>query len=147
VAIQHQARRDVAHAQAADDTCPRRIFQGISPYPSSEDQICGVSSLELSRVLHVPFQQMCVTSPPCSFVPRIEKLLASEQVTIGLRANVNTPASSGVDTPAYSWFAEGTAGVRQHAYRADAVYTPLYCMKFIRKPLLRRDEKPQGPEK
>jgi hypothetical protein len=77
-------------------------------------------------------------------------LLASEQVTIGLRANVNTPASSGADnkpSPAYSWFAEGTAGVRQHAYRPDSVYTPLYCMKFIRKPLLRRDEKPQGPEK
>ena len=74
-------------------------------------------------------------------------LLASEVVTIGMRAN---PASSGADnkpSPAYSWFAEGTTGVRQHAYRADAVYTPLYCMKFIRKPLLRRDEKPQGPPK
>ena len=77
-------------------------------------------------------------------------LLASEQVTIGLRANVDTPASSGADnipSPAYSWFAEGTTGVRQHAYRPESVYTPLYCMKFIRKPLLRRDEKPQGPEK
>jgi hypothetical protein len=94
-----------------------------------------------------------LSGPLFSFIPRIHNMLfplASEQVTIGLRANVNTPASSGSDnrpSPPYSWFAEGTAGVRQHAYRADAVYTPLYCMRFIRKPLLRRDEKPQGPEK
>ena len=94
-----------------------------------------------------------ISGPLFSFIPRTENilfLLASEVVTIGMRANVNTPGTSGADnkpSPAYSWFAEGTTGVRQHAYRTDAVYTPLYCMKFIRRPLLRRDEKPQGPPK
>jgi len=74
---------------------------------------------------------------------------SSEQVTIGLRPNVAASVSQGASnqpTPAFSWFTEGTAGVRQHAYRADAVYSPLYCLKFIRRPLLRRDEKAQGPE-
>jgi len=73
----------------------------------------------------------------------------SEHVTIGLRPNVPNPAAPSTDTqpaPAFSWYAEGSAGVRQHAYRADPVYTPLFCMKKIRRPLLRRDEKGQGPE-
>jgi len=70
-------------------------------------------------------------------------------VTIGLRPSVATPASQGTSnqpTPAFSWFTEGTAGIRLHAYRADAVYTLLYGLKVVRRPLLRRGDKGQGPE-
>ena len=37
------------------------------------------------------------------------------------------------------WQADGCSGVRQQAYRPGAVYTPLFCLKSLRKHLLRRD--------
>ncbi|KAI0304507.1 hypothetical protein B0F90DRAFT_1625955 [Multifurca ochricompacta] len=71
---------------------------------------------------------------------------SSEQVTVSLRANI-PPAIPGVSiNPALSlgWSAEGCSGVRQHAYRSDPVYTPLFCLKSIQRPLLRRDESGTG---
>jgi hypothetical protein len=70
-------------------------------------------------------------------------------VTVSLRGNVTNPAARGgnVNPSVHlSWFSEGSAGVRQYAYRPDAVYTPLFCMRSIRKPLLRRDESGPGED-
>jgi hypothetical protein len=60
MAIQQEARRDLADAQTATITRPRRIPQGLrvsqASYPKRK--IRGVSSLELPRLLHVSFQPM-----------------------------------------------------------------------------------------
>jgi len=74
---------------------------------------------------------------------------SSEQVTVSLRARASPLADPGANpapSATYQWFAEGSTGVRQYAYRPDAVYTPLFCLKSIRKPLLRRDESSPGRE-
>jgi len=71
---------------------------------------------------------------PMFFLP------ANEQVTVSLRSNVttrSTPTSPGVHASpslTVSWFAESSAGVRQHAYRTDPVYTPLFCLRSVQKP-------------
>ncbi|KAI9458822.1 hypothetical protein F5148DRAFT_315756 [Russula earlei] len=72
---------------------------------------------------------------------------SSEQVTVSLRAKSNTSAGPDVHSQpplTLHWSAEGSAGVRQYAYKADAVYTPLFCLKSIRRPLLRRDQNSYG---
>ncbi|KAI0300385.1 hypothetical protein BC826DRAFT_905835 [Russula brevipes] len=70
---------------------------------------------------------------------------SSEQVTVSLRANAAIPGN--INTSVHlSWFSEGSVGVCQDAYRADAVYTPLFCMRSIRKPRLRRDESGPGED-
>ena len=69
--------------------------------------------------------------------------LASEQVTVNLRATASHPAAPGVNMNAavsFSWSAEGSTGVRQYAYQLEPVYTPLFSLKSIRKPLFRRAE-------
>ncbi len=58
-------------------------------------------------------------------------LLASEQLTVSLRTGANPSDTA-------SWFSEGFAGIRQHAYQPDAVYTPLFGLRMLLKPLLRR---------
>ena len=59
MAVQQQTRSDLVDAQTANDTRTRRILLGcLSPSPHSQGQICGVSSLELSRVLYVSLEQM-----------------------------------------------------------------------------------------
>lgn len=76
-------------------------------------------------------------------------LLANEQLTVSLHKNVPAPADSSTDTTppvTFNWSAEGSTGVRQYAYRHEAVYTPLLRMRSIRKPLLRRDEKGLGKD-
>jgi len=62
----------------------------------------------------------------------------SETVAVSLRVTVPGVA---ID-PAVNigWLADGCTGVRQQAYRPGAVYTPLFCLKSLRKHLLRRDE-------
>ncbi len=57
MAIQLQARRDLPDAQGANDPRPSGILLGpaVPQYCRSQGQGCGVSSLELPRVLHVPF--------------------------------------------------------------------------------------------
>jgi hypothetical protein len=82
-------------------------------------------------------------------LPMNEFLLASEQVTVDLRANFTHPAAPGINvnpSMTFSWSAEGCAGVRQYAYQSDAVYTPLFCLRSIRRPWLRRDEMGLGKE-
>ncbi|KAH9998003.1 hypothetical protein BJV77DRAFT_787659 [Russula vinacea] len=74
---------------------------------------------------------------------------SSEQVTVNLRADFTHPAAPGINTNpsvTFSWSAEGCSGVRQYAYRSDAVYTPLFCLRSIRRPWLRRDEMGLGKE-
>ena len=69
--------------------------------------------------------------------------IASEQVTVNLRATAAHPAAPGVSVNAgvtFSWSAEGTTGVRQYGYQLEPVYTPLFCLKSIRRPLMRRAE-------
>jgi len=94
----------------------------------------------------------CAFSQPFLVRPRGVKTLfylASEQVTVSLRTGINPSAGPGAnpDPPVtHHWSAEGSTGVRQYAYKPDAVYTPLFCLKSIRKPLLRRDESSLGKE-
>ncbi|KAI0004598.1 hypothetical protein BJV74DRAFT_881176 [Russula compacta] len=74
---------------------------------------------------------------------------SSEQMTVSLHKSVPAPAGSGTNTTppvTFNWSAEGSAGVRQYAYKPGAVYTPLLRMRSIRRPLLRRDEKGPGEE-
>jgi len=71
----------------------------------------------------------------------------SERVAVSLQTNVVNPAAPAVAVNPdinLGWVAEGCTGVRQHAYRQDAIYTPLFCLKEIRRPLLRRDESGLG---
>ncbi|KAI9458823.1 hypothetical protein F5148DRAFT_1150944 [Russula earlei] len=66
---------------------------------------------------------------------------SSEQVTVRLGASVPALAAPGVNvnpSVSVSWVAEGCTGVRQYAYRDAPVYTPLFCLKSIRRPLIRR---------
>lgn len=67
---------------------------------------------------------------------------ASETVTVSLRAGVPSGFPGVAINPAVNvgWLAEGCTGVRQQAYRPGAVYTPLFCLKSIRKNVLRRDD-------
>jgi len=44
------------------------------------------------------------------------------------------------------WTNEGCTGVSQYAYRPDLVYTPLFSLRSIRRPLWRRDEGGLGVE-
>jgi hypothetical protein len=68
-------------------------------------------------------------------------------VAVSLQTNVINPAAPAVNLSldtSLSWVAEGCTGVRQHAYRQDRIYTPLFCLKKITKPLLRRDDSDTG---
>jgi hypothetical protein len=70
-------------------------------------------------------------------------LLASEQVTVDLRANFTHPAAPGINlnsSVSFGWSAEGCNGVRQFAYQPDAVYTPLFCLRSIKRSMFRRGE-------
>lgn len=76
-------------------------------------------------------------------------LLASEQVTISLHANFPAPGAPGVTlspSGTFRWSAEGSTGVRLHAYGDGMDFTPLFSLRTIRKSLLRRDEKTYGKE-
>jgi hypothetical protein len=66
-------------------------------------------------------------------------LVASEEVTINLRANITPPAAGTRSSVTFSWRPEGTTGIHQQKYRANGFYSPLYCLKTIKRPLLRRD--------
>lgn len=69
MAIQLEARCDLADAHAAADARPRPILQFRDPPPSHpQGQDGGISNLELPRVLHVPFYQVYVLGI-LSFVP------------------------------------------------------------------------------
>jgi hypothetical protein len=67
---------------------------------------------------------------------------ASETVTVSLRAGMPSGFPGVTVNPAVNvgWLAEGCTGVRQQAYRPGAVYTPLFCLKSLRKHVLRRDD-------
>jgi len=73
---------------------------------------------------------------------------ASETVTVSLRADVPSGIPGITINPAVNvgWLAEGCTGVRQQAYRPGAVYTPLYCLKSLRRRLMRRDDSSPGIE-
>jgi len=74
---------------------------------------------------------------------------SKEQVTVNLRANFTHPTAPGINVNpslTFSWSTEGCTGVRQYAYQPDAVYTPLFHLRSVRKPLLRRGEN-GGPGK
>ncbi|KAN0139777.1 hypothetical protein V8E53_002439 [Lactarius tabidus] len=66
----------------------------------------------------------------------------SETVTVSLRAGVPSGFPGVTVNPAVNvgWLVEGCTGVRQQAYRPGAVYTPLFCLKSLRKHVLRRDD-------
>jgi hypothetical protein len=74
---------------------------------------------------------------------------ASERVSVTLQTNLATVVAPGVNVNPgadVAWFGEGATGVRQHAYKPDPVYSPLFCLKKVRKPLKRRDESGSGTE-
>jgi hypothetical protein len=73
---------------------------------------------------------------------RFFSLSASEQVTISLHANLNRP-TPGVNMPPqapFIWSSQGTSGICHSVYRPSGSYTPLFSLKSVRRPLLRRDE-------
>jgi hypothetical protein len=45
--------------------------------------------------------------------------------------NVNSSPSM-----TFHWVSEGHLGLPMHGYEPDGVYTPLFCMRSLRKPLL-----------
>ncbi|KAH8989627.1 hypothetical protein EDB86DRAFT_2807796 [Lactarius hatsudake] len=83
---------------------------------------------------------------PCFYMYLSNK--TRENVTISLRATVPSGVPGVTFTPAVNvgWLADGCTGVRQQAYRPGAIYTPLFCLKSIRTPLLRRDDSTPGTE-
>ncbi|KAH9042230.1 hypothetical protein EDB85DRAFT_1239832 [Lactarius pseudohatsudake] len=83
---------------------------------------------------------------PCFYMYLSNK--TRETVTISLRATVPSGVPGVAFTPAVNvgWLADGCTGVRQQAYRPGAIYTPLFCLRSIRTPLLRRDDSTPGTE-
>jgi len=74
---------------------------------------------------------------------------SNEQVTVNLRTNLTHPTAPGINvnpSVTFSWSAEGCTGVRQYGYQTDAVYTPLFCLRSVRKPMFRRGENGLGME-
>ncbi|KAN0132126.1 hypothetical protein V8E53_010045 [Lactarius tabidus] len=65
-------------------------------------------------------------------------LLASEQVTVSLRSGASARASTDQTLASTGWSTDGATGISQYAYREDAVYTPLFCLRSLRKRILRR---------
>jgi hypothetical protein len=67
---------------------------------------------------------------------------ASEQVTISLHANLNRPTPGANNPPQapFIWSSQGTPGICHHVYRASGSYSPLFALRSVRRPLLRRDE-------
>src|SRR6266851_8428593 len=76
-----------------------------------------------------------------SFVPTSKSILfqpANEKVEVRLEKDVTSPATPGVNIdPAANihWFADGCTGIQQHAYQPIPAYTPLFCLRSIRRPL------------
>jgi hypothetical protein len=67
---------------------------------------------------------------------------SSEQVSVSLRSNTLMPVVPGASTDSglsIGWSANGSTGVCQQAYRADAVYTPLFRLKSLGRRHWRRD--------
>ena len=63
----------------------------------------------------------------------------NEKVAVRLQTDVTPPATPGVNiNPAanISWFTDGCTGIQQHAYQPIPAYTPLFCLRSIRRPLL-----------
>jgi hypothetical protein len=68
--------------------------------------------------------------------------LASEQVSVSLRSNTLQPVAPGASIDSglsLGWTANGSTGVCQQAYTADAVYTPLFRLKSLGRRHWRRD--------
>ena len=66
--------------------------------------------------------------------------LVSEQVAVGLRANL-PPSLSNLNTAlGGGWMAHGTTGIGQQGYESSAVYTPLFSLRSLHKRLVRRGE-------
>src|ERR1700677_4987910 len=141
MAIQQQAWCDLVDAQAPIDLCPGRVLRREIRSASPQAQSRSRTSVQLPRLLHVPVQQMSVSlgTPwiECSPCP-----LASEQVSVSLRSNTLMPVVPGASTDSglsIGWSANGSTGVCQQAYRADAVYTPLFRLKSLGRRHWRRD--------
>jgi hypothetical protein len=67
---------------------------------------------------------------------------SSEQVSVSLRSNTLQPVAPGASIESglsVGWSANGSTGVCQQAYRADAVYTPLFRLKSLGRRHWRRD--------
>ena len=73
--------------------------------------------------------------------------LASEKVTIGLRANHPPEVSDAKPALGIGWIAHGTLGISIHGYQSGAIYTPLYRLKSLGRRHWRRGEPDQGPTK
>ena len=147
MAIQQQARRDLVDAQATPDLRPGRVLRREVRSTPPQAQSRRRTSIQLPRFLHVPLQQMSVffRTPMLrckSAQTRRHHYLASEQVSVSLRSNTLQPVAPGASTDSglsVGWSANGSTGVCQQAYRADAVYTPLFRLKSLGRRHWRRD--------
>ena len=144
MAIRRQAWRNIVNVSTALDMRSRRIPSFGSQHSRSQGQVPGTSRVRVPRVLHVLIQQMWALYYISHSLSRLVTSLqpASETVTVSLRVAVPSGIPGVTINPAVNvgWLAEGCTGVRQQAYRPDAVYNPLYCLKSLRRRLLRRDD-------
>jgi hypothetical protein len=62
----------------------------------------------------------------------------SEQVAVGLRANLPSPLSNINPALGEGWMAHGTTGIGQQGYQSSAIYTPLFSLRSLQKRLVRR---------
>ncbi|KAI9442790.1 hypothetical protein BJY52DRAFT_1229136 [Lactarius psammicola] len=67
----------------------------------------------------------------------------NEQVAVGLRANLPPQVSDVNPVLGVGWMAHGSTGIGQQGYQSDAIYTPLFSMRSLRKRFLRRGEPDQ----
>lgn len=69
----------------------------------------------------------------------------SEQVAVGLRANLPPQVSDVNPALGVGWMAHGSIGIGQQGYQSGATYTPLFNLRSLQKRLLRRGEPGQAP--
>lgn len=72
-------------------------------------------------------------------------LLVSEQVAVGLRADLPPQLPDVNPALGVGWMAHGTIGIGQQGYQSSPIYTPLFGLRSLRKRHLRRGEPNQAP--
>jgi len=148
-----------AGANAAVPTAPGVIFKWQWQFNSKRGAVLLMHTPQLTRVPDQFFNSETLRLPilrgkmvvyqtwNCPGYFMYLSTRSSERVAVNLQTNVVNPATPAVifnPNMSLSWVAEGCTGVRQHAYRQDRIYTPLFCLKKITKPLLRRDDSGLG---
>jgi len=69
----------------------------------------------------------------------------NEQIAVDLRANLPPPVSHVNPALGVGWMAHGTIGIGQQGYQPDAIYTPLFSLRTLKKGMVRRGGPDQAP--